>query len=79
MKSYIVGVCCLLVGSLLGYSINNDSFLDGRMSACKELVKGQNAVFVGLELSCKIYKGDVAIYTDLVPGVFWGLDGRKLD
>lgn len=74
-KELVVGVLALGAGVLVGSSLSK-SYLDGRLSACKDMVSVINQG-VPLELECSIEQGDVFIGSALQPGVKFSLDGKK--
>lgn len=66
----------LVVGALLGHSLSG-SKLDGRLSACKDIMSVLNQS-LPLQLECTIEKGDVYVSSPLKPGVKVSLDGSKV-
>ena len=65
-----------LVGGIIGYAANG-SKLDGRLSACQEIMSMLNQT-IPLELNCEVVKGDVYITTPFKPGVKVSLDGTRV-
>lgn len=75
IREWVVGGLALGVGALIGNSLSG-SYLDGRLSACKDMVSVINQG-IPLQLECSIEQGDVFIGSALQPGVKFSLDGKK--
>lgn len=66
----------LVVGGLIGNALSG-SRLDGRLSACRDIVGVLNQA-VPLQLGCEVVKGDVYISSPLQPGIKVSLDGKDV-
>jgi hypothetical protein len=75
VKCILVGVLALAMGLLAGRASRNNSYLNGRLSACKDITSVLNAG-IPLELDCKVEGGEVYITTPLNNGILMTLDGK---
>jgi hypothetical protein len=70
-----------LLGSAIGagavYLLANNDFVDGRLSACKDMVGVMNAG-IPMQLECIREGGEVYISTPLVPDLKYTLDGKEV-
>lgn len=71
-----IGVLAVVVGALVGNAMSG-SYLDGRLSACKDMTAVLNQS-LPLQLECSIEKGDVYISSPYQPGVKVSIDGKKV-
>ena len=64
----------VIIGGTIGFTLNSNTYLNGRLSACKDMVRSMNET-LPLELKCTVSKGDVVITSPLLKGEFT-LDGK---
>jgi hypothetical protein len=77
MKYILFALLGLVVGVGIGMQVKHGDYLNGRLSACKDMTSEMNKASP-VTLQCTVDGGEVYITILEVPGVKFTLDGKRL-